>query len=206
MSSLLPSFRDKHMIQINSRFLITCNKYKILKDLEFWFRADWAPKMPPHWSISPNFFKSENAIEKCRTRFDSEIKKGRMLGGMGWSKKAVRDFLGNDFYVIPCGAIPKNGDPDGRIIHNYSFPSPDFGSVNSVLLDTSVSYISLKERVALLEKVDWYIKADLKNGYRQLPVHPSDWHTQVYCLGPNECYIDLCMPFGKANSSKVFCS
>ena len=46
---------------------------------------------------------------------------------------------------------------------------------------------------------------DLKNGYRQLGVHPSEWITQVYTLGKNEFYIDLNMAFGKANSSKIFC-
>ena len=38
-----------------------------------------------------------------------------------------------------------------------------------------------------------------------MPIHPSEWSTQVYSLGSREYYIDLCMPFGKANSSKVFC-
>ena len=142
------------MLRINKLFLITCNKFKILKDLEFGFRADWAPIMPPPIPNTPNFFKTDSAIQKCRDRFGSEIKKGRMLGGVGWSKRTVRDFLGKDFYVIPCGAVPKNDDPEGRIIHNYSFPSPDIGSVNSALLNTSVSYLSFKERVALLEKVD----------------------------------------------------
>ena len=56
-----------------------------------------------------------------------------------------------------------------------------------------------------MSKVDWFIKVDLNNGYRQLPVDPSDWHTQIYSLGPNEFYIDITMPFGKANSSRVFC-
>ena len=100
----------------------------------------------------------------------------------------------------------KNDNPVGRIIHNYSHPSPKAHSVNSALLNTSVSYISFKERVRKLAKVDWYVKADLKNGYRQLPVHPADWHTQVYALGRSEHYIDLNMPFGKANSSKIFCT
>ena len=39
-----------------------------------------------------------------------------------------------------------------------------------------------------------------------MPVHPSDWHTQVYSLGHSEFYIDLAMPFGKANSSRHFCA
>ena len=125
---------------------------------------------------------------------------------MGWSSKQVRHFLRRQFYTIPCGAVPKNNDPAGRIIHNYSYPTAKAGSVNSALINTSVAYISFKERVTLLEKVDWFIKADLKNGYRQLPVHPSDWYTQIYSLGPNEHYIDINMPFGKANSSKIFCT
>ena len=49
------------------------------------------------------------------------------------------------------------------------------------------------------------MKVDLKNGYRQLGVHPSEWFTQVYSLGKNEFYIDFNMPFGKSNSSKIFC-
>ena len=53
-----------------------------------------------------------------------------------------------------------------------------------------------------MARVDWYLKVDLKNGYRQLPVHLTDWHAQVYSLGPNEFYIDITMPFGKANSSR----
>ena len=90
--------------------------------------------------------------------------------------------------MVPCGAVPKGGDKFGRIIHNYSYPHKKSLSVNSALTNTSVEYITFKKRVALLAEVDWYIKADLKNGYRQLPVHPADWHTQVYSLGPEELY------------------
>ena len=63
-----------------------------------------------------------------------------------------------------------------------------------------------QERARLLSQVFWYFKMDLENGYRQVPVAPIDWHTQVYSLGPAEYYIDLAMPFGKANSSKHFCA
>ena len=100
--------------------------------------------------------------------------------------------------------MPKGSDPFGRIIHDYSHELGGH-SINDALLDNSVKYISFKERVALLQHVKWYIKLDLKDGYRQLPVHPSEWKTQVYSVGPSEYYIDLAMPFGKANSSKIFC-
>ena len=128
-----------------------------------------------------------------------------MIGGPGWTREHVHWFLNGDFFITPCGAVPKNGDPFGRIVHNYSHEF-DGLSLNTALLDNSVSYISFKERVLLLSQVTWYFKVDLKNGYRQVPVSPKDWHTQVYSLGPNEFYIDLAMPFGKANSSKLFCS
>ena len=69
-----------------------------------------------------------------------------------------------------------------------------------------MKYLSFKARVKELARVVWCITADLKYGHRQLPVHLTDWHTQVYSLGPCEFYIDLNTPFGKANSSKVFCA
>ena len=128
-----------------------------------------------------------------------------MIGGPGWTHNRVRWFLNGDFFITPCGAVPKDGDPFGRIVHNYSHEF-DGLSLNAALLDNSVSYISFMERVRLLSQVTWYFKVDLKNGYRQVPVSPKDWHTQVYSLGPQEFYIDLAMPFGKANSSKLFCS
>ena len=206
LSQILPSYRGPRDLEINDKFLVGPNKGKILYNLQFGFRADWAPSMPPAFPTPPNFFNSPEAIAKCRARFDAEIRAGRMLGGVGWSAKDIRNFLGRSFYTTPCGAVPKNNDPAGRIIHNYSYPSKTSGSVNAALINTSVAYISFKERVSLLNNVDWFIKADLKNGYRQLPVHPSDWHTQVYSLGPHEFFIDLNMPFGKANSSKVFCT
>ena len=78
--------------------------------------------------------------------------------------------------------------------------------LNEALVDNSVSYISFADRARLLSQGVWYFTVDLQNGYRQVPVAPSDWHTQIYSLGPAEYYIDLAMPFGKANSSKHFCA
>ena len=39
-----------------------------------------------------------------------------MIGGLGWSRKQVRDFWEGIFYVIPCGMVPTGDDPYGRII------------------------------------------------------------------------------------------
>ena len=188
---------------INDIFLLGPDKDQILRNLRYGFRADWAPVMPTQNSIPPNFFSCSIAIKKCRARFLAEVKQKRMLGGLGFSLNDVKKLLGQRVYVIPCGAVPKNNDPFGRIIHNYSYPSKKSDSVNASLINTSVSYITFKNRVAKLSQVDWFIKADLKNGYRQLPVHPIDWHTQIYSLGHDEFYIDIAMPFAKANLTGV---
>ena len=166
-------------------------------------RGDWG-RFPKAGIPVTNFLKVKEAVEACQTRFKKEITKGRMIGGPGWSAETVSRFLKSSFFYTPCGAVPKKGDPFGRIIHNYSHEFNGV-SLNGCLIDNSTEYIGFRARVALLDPVNWYIKLDLKDGYRQLAVHPSDWRTQVYTLGVDEHYIDIAMPFGKANSSKLFC-
>ena len=166
-------------------------------------RGDWGDLPNPGNSVV-NFLPAAEARKKCRERFSGEVKKGRMLGGSGWSAATVRRFLGAPYFCTPCGAVPKKDDPYGRIIHNYSHKIGGI-SLNDALIDNSTEYISFRERVELLNPVKWYVKLHLKDGYCQLAVHPSDWRTQVYTLGPSEYYVDIAMPFGKANSSKLFC-
>ena len=100
--------------------------------------------------------------------------------------------------------VPKGDDPHGRTIHNYCYASNHDVSLNSCLQNTAVQYISFEDRARKLASSNWYFLVDLENGYRQLPVHPSDLTIQVYPLGPTEYYIDIYMPFDKAKSSKVF--
>ena len=161
MSHLLPPFRSERDILINEHFLIGPNKKLILRNLRFGFRADWAPEMPPTDTNPKNFLRGEVAVKKARARFTGEVKKGRMIGGVGWSLRKVEEFLGRKVYVIPCGAVPKNDDPYGRVIHDYSYPKKKYSnSINAALTNTSVEYITFKNRVAELAQVDWYLKAD----------------------------------------------
>ena len=76
-----------------------------------------------------------------------------MLGGLGWTRNDVEEFLGKDIYTIPCGSVPKGDDPHGRIIHNYSYEAVQGESVNSALLENSVRYIAFSEKVRVLSKV-----------------------------------------------------
>ena len=68
---------------------------------------------------------------------------------------------GEDVPRNPLWGGAKNQDPFGRIIHDYSSPSPNKNSVNSALINTSVKYISFVARARQLSKVDWFVKGDL---------------------------------------------
>ena len=78
---------------INKHFLKTQDKNLILKNLQFGFRADWAQVMPAVGATPVNFLIGPDAIEKARKRFKNEVEKGRMLGGVGWTRERVENFL-----------------------------------------------------------------------------------------------------------------
>ena len=56
-------------------------------------------------------------------------------------------------FIQSCGSVPKDDDPHGRIVHDYSYAAVGEVSINEALLDNSVHYISFKQRVRLLSKV-----------------------------------------------------
>ena len=65
-------------------FLLPSEEKKtILRDLQIGFFAEWAETMPEPTNPRENYFKNKEGIEKCRMRFQSETKMGRMLGGVG---------------------------------------------------------------------------------------------------------------------------
>ena len=91
MYRVLPSYRLPAAISINELFLLESkDKKTILSDLQIGFLAEWAEKMPTPGKTSKNYFKNQKGVEKCRARFISEIKLGRMIGGWGWIKEIVR--------------------------------------------------------------------------------------------------------------------
>ena len=121
-----------------------------------------------------------------------------MIGGPGWSAIDVIEFLGDKFYGIPCSAVEKDGDPFGRIVHDYGYYSRGSYSINASHSSTTITYTSFKETVRTIDRVQYLIKADLKSGFRQFGAHPVDWRFQVYCNGPMEHYsISLALSAGR---------
>ena len=90
LSKILPSYRSPTAIKINELFLLDSkNKAIVLSNLQVGFLAEWSKRMPCPGKIPRNYFKNQRGIDKCRSRFVSEVKKGRMLGGVGWTKNTV---------------------------------------------------------------------------------------------------------------------
>ena len=74
-----------------------------------------------------------------------------MIGGPGWGSCQVTDFFGGrGWYGIPCGAAEKDGDPLGRIVHDYGFYQEGSYSINVAHSDTSTRYDSMRR---LLDRV-----------------------------------------------------
>ena len=104
-----------------------------------------------------------------------QVIQGKMIGGPGWSNQKITDFFGSkQWYGIPCSAVAKDGDPLGRVVHDYGFYKRGSYSINAAHANTSVRYDSFRRRVQVLDGITWYIKADLKSGFRQFGTHPSD--------------------------------
>ena len=93
-------------------------------------------------------------IRRLREAMSDQVKSGKMIGGEGWTAKHVREFFGgSDFYGIPCSATEKDGDPIGRIVHDYGYHPVGSYSVNSTHSCTSVKYLSLFKVTSILDQV-----------------------------------------------------
>ena len=126
---------------------------QFLKVLEFEFRADWATSMPPTTKpLPPNCFIPGVYI-RAHAQFPG-AKKGDCWGRFTLIEKRYREsFGGVGCTLFLVGLYQKNDYTFWRIIHKYSYPSTNHGSVNSALMNTSVKYISFEAGVEVLARV-----------------------------------------------------
>ncbi len=107
----------------------------------------------------------------------------------------------------PFGVIPKKSSPNKwRLILDFSFPhgksvndgvSKDLSSLNYVSVDEIVSHILQLGQGAVMAKMD------IKQAYRNIPVHPDD----RYLLGmywEGHAYVDKTFPFGLRSAPLIF--
>ena len=113
----------------------------------------------------------------------------------------------HNIQISPLGIIPKKNKPGKyRLIVDLSSPqgvsvndgiAPTFSSVCYPTVDNLASLIVSKGKGAYL------VKADIKEAYRNIPIHPDDY----YLLGvkwDGVVVIDKFLPFGLRSAPKIF--
>jgi hypothetical protein len=111
-----------------------------------------------------------------------------------------------DLIVSPLGLVPKKEPGQFRVIHNLSYPKGN--SVNSHIdpYFTTVQYETLDHCVDIIQSIGkncLVAKADLKDAFRIMPVHPKD-HRLLGFMYNNQFYYDRCLPMGCSTSCQTF--
>ena len=109
--------------------------------------------------------------------------------------------------VSAIGAIPKRDSPDIRIIHDCSRPPGK--SVNSHATLRKEKFQTIDEAVKLIKPGYFMAKVDLKNAYRSVRIHPSNYEaTGLSWKFKSENYerflYDSRLPFGARKSPSIF--
>ena len=109
--------------------------------------------------------------------------------------------------ISPIGAIPKKNRPGKwRLITDLS--SPLGASVNEGISKehSSITYTSIDHLSSLVVadgRGTLLVKADIKEAYRMVPVHPND-QPLLGILWKDTVYIDKMLPFGLRSAPMIF--
>ena len=132
------------------------SKARVLESLKEGFKSHFEYPLPQPWGHVENYppLLSPSGRQKLRDTMAVQVRQGKMIGVPGWSSIHVSGFFGGDrWYGIPCGATEKDGDPLGRIVHDYGYHKTNSYSINAAHSDTSVRYDSIRKRVRILENI-----------------------------------------------------
>ena len=108
--------------------------------------------------------------------------------------------------LSPLGVVPKKVPGEFRLIHDLSFPKGD--SVNSHIdrSFTEVHYELLDHCISIIRSLGpncQIAKADIKDAFRIIPIHPND-HKLLGFSWQGKFYYDKCLPMGCSVSCQTF--
>ena len=109
--------------------------------------------------------------------------------------------------ISPIGLIPKKNRPGKwRMIVDLS--SPPQHSVNEGISEelSSLAYTCVDHLAALIlseGRGSSLVKADIKEAYRMVPIHPEDQHL-LGIQWNDSVYVDRMLPFGLRSAPKIF--
>ena len=145
----------------------------------------------------PSAFANEQVIDD---RITAEVAAGRLLG-------PVPPQLAQCVHTSPLGLVPKAHQSDcWRMICDLSCPRGN--SVNDGIMPglCSLQYATVDTAVEIIQQLGrdtQLIKLDIKDAYRIVPVHPSDYHL-LGIQWKGNTYIDRALPFGLRSAPKIF--
>ena len=152
------------------------------------------------WLVPATSNLSVNNPQTVTEYLSKEVALGRM-----WTILAGKWPKG--LQTSPLGLIPKKNRP-GKWHLIVDLSSPENKSVNSGINQevASLAYASLDHLAGLVVSAgrgSFLVKADIKEAYRIVPVHPEDQHLLgVYWEG--SLYVDKVLPFGLRSAPKIF--
>lgn len=174
----------------------------ILRGIELGFRIGYDAEHSSLKQRGGNMISAGEQPGVIEEYLRHELQAGRVID-MG-SKEEAR-MLG--IQCSPFGVIPKRHKPNKwRLIVNLS--APDGFSVNDGIRKelASLSYIKVDDivtRILQLGRGTLLAKMDIKQAYRNVPIHPLDRPLLGMCWD-GRVYVDAALPFGLRSAPLIF--
>ena len=130
----------------------------------------------------------------------TELEAGLVLG-------PFREHQASEVHTSSFGVIPKRHQPGKwRLIVDLS--RPEGKSVNDGISKelSSLRYTSVDDAAHIVTQMGPHTKLakiDIAHAYRNIPVHPDDWHL-LGMKWEDNIYIDTALPFGLRSAPKIF--
>lgn len=175
------------------------SKSFLVDGFSFGFRLPCSLTTPPPSTSYTNHPSVTQNPAVIAAKLSYELSLGRIAGP--FSSPPFPNFI-----TSPLGLVPKRNSSDFRIIHDLSFPLNN--SVNSHIDQglKSVSYETLDVCIEILLSIGkgaLIAKADLKEAFRIIPIHPEDYRLLGFQWDGNY-YFDKCLPMGCGLSCSIF--
>ena len=153
----------------------------------------------PSGGLSDNLKTAKQHPNIVQTKIKIELDEGRFIGPFDTPPFS-------NYRTNPMGLVEKKGGSGFRLIHHLSYPHGS--SVNDSIPreQCSVHYASIQDAIDSIlhfDKPIFLAKSDIAHAFRNIPVHPDDYHL-LGLQWEGEYYYDRCLPMGAASSCAIF--